>query len=317
VDLYYEIWELFIESNPSCNIYITTNATVYTEKVKRVLEKLNCQIIVSLDSLTKDTYESIRRNAVFSRTMSNLEAFTAVNRRKEKGLGLAICPMTSNWRELPEMISFANSRGMLVFFNTVLFPKHLSLKYLSNTQQSEILTYFRESLKHSANPLEDHNNRALEDFCQQVQLWMDEKQDSPADLIKEKCKTYLDRFSQETSGRLQSLLSLLSAECPNQDDAAAAAVLYDRSDPKQNLREYFGALWRVGSLLTADGLMSGTKYRERDMEEYLALLEVQFPETTLQAMYRQSARFPMEVLQVVGTSSPQELIERAKIHFPA
>jgi hypothetical protein len=46
-------------------------------------------------------------------------------------------------------------------------------------------------------------------------------------------------------------------------------------------------------------------------------LECQFPKTTLQKMYAQIVRVPLSVLQIVGTNSPQQLIEQAKIHFPA
>jgi len=80
IDIYYDIWELFIKSNPSCEIIITTNGTVFTNKVQRVLENLNCQIIVSLDSVTKDTYEGIRVNAVMERTLDHLDKFMSLNR---------------------------------------------------------------------------------------------------------------------------------------------------------------------------------------------------------------------------------------------
>jgi MoaA/NifB/PqqE/SkfB family radical SAM enzyme len=315
VDLYYEIWELFIENNPTCNISITTNATVYTEKVKRVLEKLNCQIVVSLDSLTKDTYESIRKNAVFSRTLSNLEAFTSINRGKGKRLTLAICPMVSNWQELPEILSFANSRGMRVFFNTVISPKSLSLKYLTSKKQGEIIAFLRRSPKPTTDLQEVHNYAALEDFCQQLQLWRDEMPDSIPVLIAEQCKLYQDRFSEDASGRFRSLISVLSVETADENDCAEAAAPYDQIDPIQNLRDYVGVLWRLGTLLTADGLLPGSKYQDRDLKEYLMLLEGQLPETTLQKMYAQITRFPMEMLQAAGTNSPQQLVERAKAHF--
>lgn len=316
VDLYYEIWELFIENNPTCNISITTNATVYTEKVKRVLEKLNCQIVVSLDSLTKDTYESIRKNAVFSRTLTNLEAFTAINRGKGKRLTLAICPMVSNWHELPEILSYANSRGMRVFFNTVISPKSQSLKYLTSRKQGEIIAFLRQSPKPSSDPQEAHNYAALDGVCQQLQLWRDEMPDSIPVLIAEQCKLYQDRFSEEASGRFRSLISVLSVETASEDDCAAAATPYDQINPIQNLRDYVAVLWRLGALLTADGLLPGSKYQDRDLKEYLTLLEGQFPELTLQTVYAQIKRFPLEVLQAAGTSSPQQLVERVKVHFP-
>ena len=106
IDIYYEIWERLIELNPNCDVSITTNGTVYTSKVKRILEKLNCRITVSLDSVNSTTYGLIRKNAKLERTLNHLEAFCEINRLKKKGLTIAVCPLISNCREIPEIVSF-------------------------------------------------------------------------------------------------------------------------------------------------------------------------------------------------------------------
>jgi MoaA/NifB/PqqE/SkfB family radical SAM enzyme len=175
IDIYYSIWELFIKRNPACSITITTNATVYTAKVKRVLEKLNCQIIVSLDSIEKDTYESIRVNADFARTIENLDAFIAINRRKGKSPSLAACPMVSNWREIPKIVEFANRRGMRIHFPTVLYPEHTSLRGLPAAEKAAIAQFYRSS--HSGlhlSAVARHNKRRLDDYARQIEYWIGE-----------------------------------------------------------------------------------------------------------------------------------------------
>jgi hypothetical protein len=47
-----------IELNPDCNVSITTNGTVFTEKVKRVLQKLNCQIEFWMRALRRTAGQS-------------------------------------------------------------------------------------------------------------------------------------------------------------------------------------------------------------------------------------------------------------------
>jgi MoaA/NifB/PqqE/SkfB family radical SAM enzyme len=171
IDLYYEIWELFIQSNPACEIVITTNGTMFTNKVQRVLEHLNCQVIVSLDSIEKATYEGIRVNAVMERTLDHLERFMTLNRQRGKGLSIAVCPMVKNWREIPRIVSFANERGVSVFFNTVTFPETASLKFLRGDELLRVLDRFRAGIGSPRNEIEAGNYRALEDLCLQVEMW--------------------------------------------------------------------------------------------------------------------------------------------------
>ncbi len=60
IDIYYKIWDKIIELNPSVKITITTNGTVFNKRVQEILEKLDCNIIMSIDAFNKTTYESIR-----------------------------------------------------------------------------------------------------------------------------------------------------------------------------------------------------------------------------------------------------------------
>jgi MoaA/NifB/PqqE/SkfB family radical SAM enzyme len=174
IDIYYDIWELFIQLNPTCELSITTNAAVLTAKALRIIEKLNCQIVVSFDSISKATYESIRVNATFERTLENLEKIVEINQRKGKPLALAVCPMVSNWREIPEIVAFANQRGMTVGYNTVLFPVNSSLKHLPEPQQTRIVNFYRQALRTPANAIEATNYLALEDLARQIEAWSHE-----------------------------------------------------------------------------------------------------------------------------------------------
>jgi molybdenum cofactor biosynthesis enzyme MoaA len=184
IDIYYEIWDLFIETNPNCDITITTNASVFTAKAQRIVEKLNCQVVISFDSISKPVYEGIRVNATFERTLENLEKITAINRAKNKPLGLAVCPMVSNWHEIPEIVEFANARGMTLFFNTVIFPVELSLKHLPRERQSEIATFFRKAVREPRDAREAANFRALTDVAHQIEGWMTTARGgSQADLV--------------------------------------------------------------------------------------------------------------------------------------
>lgn len=143
--LYYKIWKLIAELNPNVNVVITTNGTVMNDKVRWVLANVKPMIVLSLDSMKKESYETIRKNAVFENTMENLHTYIKYVRFAERTLDLAICPMTLNWEEIPEIVNFGVRNTVQVNFNTVLEPKDLSLKYLSKAKLDEILKNYRNA----------------------------------------------------------------------------------------------------------------------------------------------------------------------------
>jgi MoaA/NifB/PqqE/SkfB family radical SAM enzyme len=317
VDLYYEIWELCIEANPSCNVFITTNGTVYTEKVKRVMEHLNCEIILSLDSLNQKTYESIRQNASFARTMSNLEEFAEINRKKGKTLTLAVCPMTSNWRELPAIVEFANDKGTTLFFNTVVLPREMSLKSLRVQEQAEIIQFLRGAMKPPANATQATNQQALEDLCRQVEHWMVEKENLrwAAFDFQEQCRKYSEECSTEQRPVLSTLFSVLASEGMTGHEVAEALSVHDGPDTRLNIRQLYTAIWTVGRMLVANGRLTAGKYDEKDLRELLELMESSFPEQMLPAIHDGTKRYAMDVLRFAGITPPRLFVKKAVEHF--
>jgi MoaA/NifB/PqqE/SkfB family radical SAM enzyme len=185
IDIYYDIWELFIASNPKCEIIITTNGTVFTNKVQRMLENLNFQAVISLDSVNKPTYENIRRNATMERTLEHVEKYRTILQERGKTVVMAVCPMVMNWREIPDLIAFANERGMPIFFNTVTFPESASLKYLPVAEQRRVAEFFRQSInKNPHGKIETANSRALTDLSHQVEMWCTESNANASELLQ-------------------------------------------------------------------------------------------------------------------------------------
>lgn len=172
IDLYYEIWELFLELNPTCQITITTNGTAVSPKILRLLERLNFNIVVSLDGFTKDTYEAIRVNATHARVMANIATFQDILRQRGRGLYIAICPMATNWRELPQLVGFANEIGAPVSFNTVFFPEELSIRRMPGSEKAEVAAFLRASIGNAADDVAARNFAAVADLCRQIDAWI-------------------------------------------------------------------------------------------------------------------------------------------------
>lgn len=173
ISIYYDIWERMIEINPHTIIHITTNGTVLNEKVKRVLEKLNVILIISIDSFEKDTYETIRKNASYERVMENMSYFEKVAKEKRTLLNLAVCPMILNWQEIPRMIQYGNDKGIYIYFNTVWFPNSLSLRSLPSEELKKIITFYNEFEWSENDIVEQHNVATFKSYVNQIKKWQE------------------------------------------------------------------------------------------------------------------------------------------------
>lgn len=184
IDIYYDIWERIIEVNPKIKVHITTNGTILNNRGKRILEKLNVAIILSIDSLDKETYEGIRVNAKYDRMMENLEFFKNLTREKNTYLTFAVCPIATNWKTMPQMLQVANAQGINLHFNIVWAPEYLSLQYLDRDSLKEIIQHFESGLPETTNNALAANNVAVyTEYIGTLKYWLKEKEENPeADL---------------------------------------------------------------------------------------------------------------------------------------
>ncbi len=111
-----EILKMVRESSPDCTIVITTNGVLIDEAMAHTL--VDCQVTevsVSMDSVSKETYEELRVNAKFEDLLAALETLNRVKaQRKSRFPELSLTPnfMTVNIRELPDFIEFAARYGV-------------------------------------------------------------------------------------------------------------------------------------------------------------------------------------------------------------
>lgn len=176
VPIYYQIWELIASVNPKIKIHITTNGTVYNNRVKSVLDKLKCGIIMSIDSIEKQTYESIRINANYDRVMANIEHFRNYARSTGNWFSFAVCPMTLNWQEIPDLVRYCNANRTYIYFNTVISPEELSLRSMSSNELQSIVDRYEKQSFSKNGSIQWHNQQAFASLTNQIKAWQSEKQ---------------------------------------------------------------------------------------------------------------------------------------------
>ncbi len=117
------IWDMLIEMNrrPLCSL--TTNGSVWNDRVEHVLGSLDTHICVSIDGVTPRTFESIRVGAKFHDVMTNLDRFEQYARQRGTMLTISFSLIRQNWFELGAMMRFAEARGIPVKVQTVIEPE--------------------------------------------------------------------------------------------------------------------------------------------------------------------------------------------------
>lgn len=174
IDIYYQIWDALVIHNPATRIHITTNATVLNQRTKTLLEKLQCSIILSIDSIVKETYESIRLNAKFDRVWENFEYFYEYTKRKGTEMSFAICPITLNWHEMPGIVQYCNEKGIKVFFNTVVLPQEYSISNLPASELERIVAFYQSITLPNTTPTEQYNKNMFDDMVKLVVAWYEQ-----------------------------------------------------------------------------------------------------------------------------------------------
>ena len=142
IPVFFKLWEALIRINPECGFFIQTNGTVLNDRIKTLMEKGKFFFNVSLDSLNKETFESIRLNANLGKTLENLDYFIDYCRRKNTSLNLTACPMQQNKEEIPELVEFANRKDVKLYFNTVLAPRKFSFFGLKQDELQELISIY-------------------------------------------------------------------------------------------------------------------------------------------------------------------------------
>jgi len=189
IKIFYKIWQKIIELNSDCLIIVQTNATLLNDEIKSLLEKGKFSLNISIDSLTKDNYEKIRRNASFDTTIENIKYFIDYCKRKRTELIITACPMQQNWEEIPDLINFSNKNDIKIYFHTVVSPIRSSFLGFSAEELNNVHTRL-STYKFPVTTFNEENNfKSFENLLFQIKHFYTDKT-----RIKKEYKNRADRF---------------------------------------------------------------------------------------------------------------------------
>lgn len=168
-DDYMKIWQKMTDCCTDADIVIHTNATILPEEFKKLMEKSRFHFLLSVDSVRKEIYETIRLNAHFESTMKNVDFIIDYSRKHGTFVQFVVCPVKQNRKELPELIKFCNEKEIPIVFYTVRNPFNVSFFSLTETEMNDLLTFYKSVELPASSLIEIKNRNAFRSLVAQVE----------------------------------------------------------------------------------------------------------------------------------------------------
>ena len=142
-----DLLDIVGELKPELKVNIATNGTVYNKRVQGILDKCNIHLNISIDSLIPRRYEEIRINGSFETLMKYFKIFKEYCHSNKRNLSIMVNPMNMNWEEMIEFVRFTEKHNCALWYNTVLYPMHVTIKHSSSKDLQKIILYLNKEIK--------------------------------------------------------------------------------------------------------------------------------------------------------------------------
>jgi MoaA/NifB/PqqE/SkfB family radical SAM enzyme len=130
---------------------ITTNGLFIDEEWAKMLSFSRTILRISVDAVTKGTYEAIRRNAKYEDLLKSLYYIKEQKHRGNEGfrLSLSAVAMKSNYRELDKFPEFCLQYGITSLGFSVLLPDAVPWEniYAESPDNLKIKNYLKDEIK--------------------------------------------------------------------------------------------------------------------------------------------------------------------------
>ncbi|HOM36662.1 MAG TPA: radical SAM protein [Bacteroidales bacterium] len=170
IEIYYQIWDLIQILNPHLQIYVSTNGTILNDKIKKYLDKLNFNFTISIDSLQKDNYEKIRRNASLEKTLENIDFFIRYAKTKNLNINIKSVVTPFNYKNIPEVLEFCNNNQINFIPKTVLIPSFGNFSFSSELIIDDATKTFEEiiKIKNPTSQTENNNYSRFKEILNEI-----------------------------------------------------------------------------------------------------------------------------------------------------
>jgi MoaA/NifB/PqqE/SkfB family radical SAM enzyme len=146
------IWDELIDRGLRPEVVVTTNGTIWNERVERYVRELRMELNISIDAITPGVLEAIRVGTDATQLWANVDRLQALSEEVGQRLTLSFCLMPDNWRELPAFLAEVERRGVngnVIFVNQ---PHRHDLLRRPTAELQEVASALRASLGQLSTP---------------------------------------------------------------------------------------------------------------------------------------------------------------------
>lgn len=125
--------------------FITNCSYNFNDKLRSALDKIHIRHLhLSMDGITKEVYEKIRKNGNHEKTFRTIQDFLDYRSNRTTGnrnfpVFGSMCVQRDNWHEIGLFLEFCKKNKMNPILQSVIGRNHLSLDQLELSQYEEIL----------------------------------------------------------------------------------------------------------------------------------------------------------------------------------
>ncbi len=105
------VWDRLLDLDLRPEVCITTNGTIWNDRVARYTEELGFDVIVSVDAIDDPAVRAIRVGTDPERLWRNIDGFRDVTRSTGRSLQLSFCLMSINWDQLAPFLRTCDRLG--------------------------------------------------------------------------------------------------------------------------------------------------------------------------------------------------------------
>lgn len=106
------IWDRLIELGLTPEVTVTTNGTVFNDRVEHYVRALRMEPNISVDGMRAETLESIRVGVDAATLWRNIDRFQELSASVGRRITLSYCLVRSNWREVLPFLEEADRRNV-------------------------------------------------------------------------------------------------------------------------------------------------------------------------------------------------------------
>ena len=148
----HRIWDMMLDGGMTIPSHIVTNGTVFNERIVRIISSAPCTVSISLDGATRETVESIRRNARYDDVLANVCRF-----QEYSDVELSFCLMPQNYHEFADFLALAERLGCDASINAVHHPAEFSMSALSLDKLAAVIDTLEKRSGQVARTLTRHH----------------------------------------------------------------------------------------------------------------------------------------------------------------